>query len=95
MLNTAALCATLHHLSCARIPTWQAWSAKRKALLPSISFSSGSFFDAGKIPAATSNSDVFTLRQILHDWSDADSLKILKQVRGSMNVMSGTAGKTP
>jgi hypothetical protein len=59
----------------------QAWLSKRKALLSRMSFSGGSFFDAGKIPAAASNSDVFTMRQILHDWSDADSLNILKQVR--------------
>jgi hypothetical protein len=61
--------------------TVQAWSSKRKALVPRMSFSGGSFFDAGKVPAACSDSDVFTMRQILHDWSDADSLKILKQVR--------------
>ncbi len=45
-----------------------------------MSFSEGSFFEKGKVPAADSNSCVYTMRQILHDWSDADGINILKQV---------------
>lgn len=67
----------------------QAWSSQRKPLLRRMSFSSGSFFEPGKVPAAASNSEVFTMRQILHDWSDADSVKILKQVRAAIGSFTG------
>lgn len=58
------------------------WCDKYSTLLSRVSFTEGSFFDKGKVPAADSNSTVFTMRQILHDWSDADCISILKQVRG-------------
>lgn len=61
-------------------PVVQVWADKHSSLMPRVSFKDGSFFEAGNIPAATSNKDVFTMRQILHDWSDADGISILKQV---------------
>lgn len=45
-----------------------------------MDFSKGSFFEAGQVPAAVSHSDVYAMRQILHDWSDAEGIRILKQV---------------
>jgi hypothetical protein len=57
------------------------WRAERAALLPRVAFSSGCFFKAGQLPAAASDSDVFVMRQILHDWPDRDALKLLRQVR--------------
>jgi hypothetical protein len=50
------------------------------SLLPRVSFVGGSFLEEGQVPAAQGDGEVFVLRQILHDWSDADCIKILKQV---------------
>lgn len=62
-------------------PPLQVWGDQHPSIMPRISFTEGSFFEADQIPAATSNSDVFTMRQILHDWSDEDGISILKKVR--------------
>lgn len=64
----------------------QAWRSDRKQLAGRAGFTAGSFFDAGAIPAATSDRDVFAMRQILHDWSDGDSIRILKQVRAAQHA---------
>jgi hypothetical protein len=53
-----------------------------------MAFTAGSFFEAGKIPAAASSKDVYAMRQILHDWSDADCINILKQVRWRRTVLN-------
>jgi len=45
-----------------------------------ISFVGGSFFEV-TIPKC----EIYILRQILHDWSDVDSTKILNNVRNSMS----------
>lgn len=58
----------------------QVWGDQYSSLLSRMAFSEGSFFDEGKVPAADSNSCVYAMRQILHDWSDADGIAILKQV---------------
>lgn len=60
----------------------QVWCDKYGSLLCRMSFAEGSFFEGGKVPPASSHSNVFAMRQILHDWSDTDSISILKQVRG-------------
>jgi hypothetical protein len=46
-----------------------------------MNFVGGSFFEQGSIPRADNDNVVYTMRQILHDWSDADCIKILKEVR--------------
>eukprot|EP01114_Cavostelium_apophysatum_P015282 TRINITY_DN412_c0_g1_i1.p1 TRINITY_DN412_c0_g1~~TRINITY_DN412_c0_g1_i1.p1 ORF type:complete len:403 (+),score=51.50 TRINITY_DN412_c0_g1_i1:234-1442(+) len=55
-----------------KLPRWSKDSSagKRTKLVE------GSFFDS--VPAGA---DLYILRNILHDWSDADSLKILKNIR--------------
>jgi hypothetical protein len=58
----------------------QVWCDKHGSLLSRMSFTEGSFFEPGQVPAAASHSDVFAMRQILHDWSDAEGIRILKQV---------------
>ena len=45
-----------------------------------MNFVAGSFFEQGSIPRAEKDNVVYTMRQILHDWSDGDSVKILKEV---------------
>eukprot|EP00775_Hariotina_reticulata_P006657 gene6657-6882_t len=67
----------------------QVWGSKRSDLLGRMAFTAGSFFEAGQIPAATSSKEVYTMRQILHDWSDADCINILKQVRAAMGGHRG------
>jgi hypothetical protein len=57
------------------------WAQERAPLLQRMAFTAGSFFEAGAIPSASSNRDVFVMRQILHDWPDAECVKLLKQVR--------------
>ncbi|KAF8068171.1 sfmM3 [Scenedesmus sp. PABB004] len=61
----------------------------RAALLPRMSFTPGSFFDAGVLPPSVGAGDVYVMRQILHDWSDADSLRILKGVRAAFGDARG------
>lgn len=65
------------------------WCDKYGSLLERMSFSEGSFFEGGKLPAATSDQDVFTMRQILHDWSDAEGISILKQVSVDIQIRNG------
>jgi hypothetical protein len=41
----------------------------------------GSFFDGGAVPEGA---DVYVLKNILHDWGDADAARILRRVRAAM-----------
>merc|ERR1712224_975023 len=52
-----------------------------------VTFESGSFFDS--VPMAK-DGDAFVMRYILHDWSDEDALKILKNVRKSFGNRKAT-----
>ena len=45
-----------------------------------VTIMSGSFFDA--VPAA----DLYLLKMILHDWSDAECVALLKNIRRAMNA---------
>jgi hypothetical protein len=62
----------------------QVWCDKYGSLLHRMSFAEGSFFEGGKVPAASSHSNCYAMRQILHDWSDADCISILKQVSSDL-----------
>jgi ubiquinone/menaquinone biosynthesis C-methylase UbiE len=48
-------------------------------LTPRCRFEAGSFFET--IPAGA---DVYTIRHIIHDWQDAESIRILSNVRKAM-----------
>lgn len=50
-----------------------------------IEFKQGSFFDADTIPAEKT---IYILKRVLHDWSDADSIKILKNCAAAMGENS-------
>ena len=50
------------------------------ALAHRVAFAPGSFFDAASLPPFV-DGDVIMLRNILHDWPDADVLRILRSLR--------------
>ena len=63
------------------------WQQAHAELLPRAEFVGGSFFKPGRIPAASAGgSDLFVLRQILHDWSDTACGSILRALRESMQA---------
>jgi hypothetical protein len=45
---------------------------------------------AGTLPKAVSERDVYTMRQIAHDWNDQDTVSILTSVRLAMGDISAT-----
>lgn len=52
--------------------------AVNKCSLPNVTKVSGSFFD--KVPAA----EVYTVKRVLHNWNDADCIKILSNIKASL-----------
>jgi hypothetical protein len=59
--------------------------AARPALRDAVRFAGGDMFDSATYPArAPGARAAFLLRDILHDWPDADSVRILRGVRGAM-----------
>lgn len=62
-------------------PVWQYWEARYPDAIASgrVQYQPHSFFD----PQPISSPAVFFLRQVLHDWSDAHSVSILRQLRDS------------
>lgn len=61
------------------------------AQVPGVRFQSGDFFDASSLPSASSL-NCFVLKHILHDWSDAKSISILRNVRRAMDRRGGSGG---
>lgn len=53
----------------------------KEEVLQRLSFAHGNFFEENSIPA---QADIYTLKFILHDWSNADSIKILKNIKSAM-----------
>ncbi|GBF98937.1 hydroxyneurosporene methyltransferase [Raphidocelis subcapitata] len=64
---------------------WRADPGKRE-LMARVTFHGGSFFDAGAVPRAEADGEIYVLREILHDWSDADSIRILREVRAAIGA---------
>lgn len=56
---------------------------------PRVALESGTFFDAGTIPAGR-DGDAFFMRYILHDWPEKESLAILRNVRTAMGKANAT-----
>lgn len=54
-----------------------------------VTFVEGSFFDGASLPKAR-DGDAYYMRYILHDWSTAKVLEILKNVRSSMGDAEAT-----
>jgi hypothetical protein len=50
---------------------------------------SGDFFNVDSIPDAQ-DGDVYYMRHILHDWSDEESVDILRNIRAKMGSKKGT-----
>ena len=51
----------------------------------SATLHSGSLFDASSFPKSPTGRTCFHLRNVIHDWSDADSITILKNVNQQMD----------
>jgi hypothetical protein len=61
----------------------QIWEREHADLLPRVQLLPGDMFDAATVPAppAESSSTAYVLRNILHDWPDAECISILKAIR--------------
>jgi 6-hydroxytryprostatin B O-methyltransferase len=59
-------------------------------MLNRTSFVGGDFFQPETIPKAKGKGDVYLLRLVLHDWPDADAVRILSSVRQAI----GSSGAT-
>lgn len=74
------LCSELTNIFC---PQW--WSKEFQHLLPRMEFVVGDMFVASSLPKPEpGRRTLYVLKQILHDWSDADSLAILRALRSVM-----------
>jgi hypothetical protein len=64
----------------------QEWSQDHN--LERISFVGGDFFESipSLDPITMKPIDLYFMKMILHDWSDQDAIKILKQVRSAMSI---------
>ena len=58
--------------------------ASRPDLRSRVSFVGGDMFDSSTYPSNPNSRRAFLLRDILHDWPDNESVRILKGVRGAM-----------
>jgi hypothetical protein len=60
----------------------QWWAQEFSHLLPRMTFVVGDMFKPSALPAPRpGQKTLYVLKQVLHDWSDADSLAILKAIR--------------
>lgn len=57
--------------------------------VPAVKFHPGDFFDANSLPSS-SGSNCFLLKHVLHDWSDAKAVSILRNVRRAMSRVSSS-----
>lgn len=64
---------------------WGREDASLQRLLPRVELVGGSFFDRATLPRLA-DGDVVNMRLILHDWSDADSVKILTNLRAAIGA---------
>ena len=63
----------------------QWWCETSLELLPRVQLVSGDMFNPDALPKPPKGFKVvFVLKQILRDWSDADSVAILKSIRAVM-----------
>ena len=70
----------------------QWWGQEFGALLPRVEFVVGDMFQPSTLPRPRpGRRTLYVLKQILHDWSDADSLTILAAIRA---VISDQVGST-
>jgi hypothetical protein len=63
------------------------------ARVPGVRFQPGDFFEANSLPSAPSL-NCFILKHILHDWSDAKAVSILRNIRRAMSRHDGPGGGT-
>lgn len=64
----------------------QIWSEGHPELLPRVELVAGDMFDAATLPSPPLGSrTAYVLRNILHDWPDADCIRILKAIRSSVD----------
>lgn len=67
----------------------QLWQAPPYSeLAPRVSLVAGDMFDAATIPAppAAGGKHAYTLRNILHDWPEADCVRILAAIRARISA---------
>lgn len=62
------------------------WAATaHPALAGRLSFAAGDMFDAATVPAPPADGRVaYVLRNILHNWPDADALRVLRAIRAAI-----------
>jgi len=70
------------------------WTTHHPDLLARVQLLSGDIFNPQTLPKPPSGFKVvYVLKQILHDWSDADSVAILKSIRAVMPEEAIAAGQ--
>eukprot|EP00879_Flechtneria_rotunda_P012946 GHRR01013519.1.p1 GENE.GHRR01013519.1~~GHRR01013519.1.p1 ORF type:complete len:436 (+),score=106.88 GHRR01013519.1:320-1627(+) len=64
------------------------WRATHRRLMPRVELIAGDMFDPSTLPSPSDSSCkvAYTLRNILHDWSDTDSVAILKAIRSRISA---------
>lgn len=70
------------------------WSSSYPHLLPRVELVPGDMFDAATVPSppADSSCTAYVLRNILHDWPDAECINILKAIRSSVARAQANGG---
>ncbi|KAG5730173.1 O-demethylpuromycin-O-methyltransferase [Termitomyces sp. T112] len=76
----------------------KAWSAKPQWMQDRVSFVAGNFMEPSladsKLPTVAGGAGTYVIRHVLHDWSDEQVVKILRNVRSAMLEVT-TPGVTP
>lgn len=68
----------------------QWWAQEFAHLLPRMEFVVGDMFKPSSLPSPRPGArTLYVLKQILHDWSDADSLAILRAIRAAVTEEVG------
>ena len=66
------------------------WSEENADLAPKVNFVNGSMLDADTIPPSESDSDLFMIRNVLHNWKDDQVIDILRNLRNAAGEYSPT-----
>lgn len=72
-----------------------AWAARstagavERAIADRVTFHGGSFLSADELPRGK-DGDIYAARTVLHDWSDEDSVRILRNIRAAMGGSKAT-----
>jgi hypothetical protein len=92
-------CPLPSYLLCTRRSSrwWQDWAARPAEIASRVSFAGGSFLDADPTTnGLPQNAPTYVIRHVLWDWSDAEVVSILRNVRAAMDAdgRAKAAGRT-